>query len=185
MTTGQLDMILHMLNILPYGNALAFIFIGLLLISIVIRIATGNKKNIGTIAISYFGSLLCGSITDKIDTMQSTLETKIDTIQEQSEKNAKDLADFKEEVFKDRAEDRRERRADRAKQLRSDILCFRDAITHNPQGYSQRHYENILSEMAEYARLCEETQIENHVLEAAEEDINHMYRELLKTNGFL
>ena len=185
MTIPTVEVVVNAFRMMTLSDAIGYLLILGAAGSLIIQKVTGNQKNIIKVIFGYFGDLLFGSMSDKIDDLKSSLESKIDVIQEQTEKNAKDLSDFKEEVFKDRAEERRARKEDRAKQLRSDILCFADAIKSNPNGYSQRHYENILHEMQDYEELCVEAQVKNHVLGVAEDSIRNQYKENISTNGFL
>lgn len=173
MTTGQIDVLLKILGEIPFGNLLAYIVLGCIGGSIIIRIATGNKKNIFTAALGYFGNLLLSTISDKLDTMHDKLDSKLDKVQAQAELNATELAKFRNEVEK------RE-----AKRLRADILCFADACR-GEQKYTRKHYENILAEISDYKALCEEAHVENHILEAEEEFITNQYKQRLAQNDFL
>lgn len=173
MTSEQIDMLLKIIGDLPFGNLLAYIVIGCIVGSVVIRVCTGNKKNIFTLAIGYFGDLLFEGVSEKVEGLHDKLNTKLDKVQAQAELNAEELAKFKNDVEK------RE-----AKRLRSDILCFADACR-GGQKYTRKHYENVLNEISDYKALCEEAHVENHVLEAEEEFINNQYKTFLAEDKFL
>jgi hypothetical protein len=173
MTAEQIDVLLKIIGDIPFGNLLAYIVLGCLCGSIIIRVATGNKKNIFTLAIGYFGDLLFEGVSEKVEGMHDKLNSKLDKVQAQAELNAEEMAKFKNDVEK------RE-----AKRLRADILCFADACRGGTR-YTRKHYENVLNEISDYKALCEEAHVENHVLKAEEEFINNLYKALLAENKFL
>lgn len=169
----DLEVMLKILSEIPFGNMIVYIVLTCLGGSAIVRIATGNKKNIFTLVLGFIGDSLLVSLNEKLDRGHKDLVDKVTKVQESADKNNFDIAELKRTV------NERE-----AKRLRSDIICFADACRAGSK-HTKKHYENILQEYSDYEDMCEKAGIENHQIETEITFIKKNYTHLMEENKFL